>query len=136
MTVPNSKRLPLVTGSDVLEYPLHLVPTCSCTLLEEPSELVDEAYKGLEIVSPTIPLLETDHPASDGSIAWTGPSTNCRTVVLEPGNTAAPFLNQSYREIVQRPLVWVARSGSSSGDARRGTKPDSGSCGFRVRRWQ
>jgi len=72
-------------------------------------ELVDEAYKGLEIVSPTTPLFETDHPASDGPVAWTGPSPTCRTVVLEPGHTAETFSNPTYREIVHRSLAWVAR---------------------------
>ena len=213
MTVPNSKRLPLVTGSAVLKYQLHLVPTSSYTLLEDaadvawehavtaevaltenacrgydapvffcffqelsemaidhlrafmqagkgilvvhsgpaplvetdtwprdvvgvryhhgetadhpktgsfpevkqtmrpsgehpvncglaPFELGDEAHKGLEFLSPITMLIETDYPASDGAIAWIGPSTDCRTVVLEPGHTEEPFLNQTHREIV------------------------------------
>ncbi len=74
-----------------------------------PFDLVDEAYKGLEVVSTTTPLFETDHPASDGPVAWIGPSTTCRTVVLEPGHTAEPFSNPTYREVVHRSLNWVAR---------------------------
>jgi type 1 glutamine amidotransferase len=74
-----------------------------------PFELVDEAYKGLEAVSPVTPLFETDHPSSDGAVVWIGPSTKSRTVVLEPGHTAEPFQNPAYREILDRCLHWVAQ---------------------------
>jgi len=78
----------------------------------EAFELVDEAYRGLEAVAPTTPVFETDHPASDGPVAWIGPSAVNRTVVLVPGHTAGPFSNPVYREVVQRSLAWVVGTGA------------------------
>ena len=83
-------------------------------------DLVDEAYRGLETVSPITPLFETDHPASDGPVAWIGPRTKNRTVVLEPGHTAGAFRHPTYCEVIRRSLAWVVRAdGSPAGHASR-----------------
>lgn len=74
----------------------------------EPFQLVDEAYKGLETVSPLTPLFETDHPLSDGPVVWIGPNTQTRVVVLEPGHTGEPFRHPTYREVLLRALRWAA----------------------------
>lgn len=74
----------------------------------EPFQLVDEAYQGLETVSPMTPLFETDHPLSDGPVVWIGPNTQACVVVLEPGHTGEPFKHPTYREVLLRALRWAA----------------------------
>ena len=74
----------------------------------EPFELVDEAYKGLDPAGTITPLFETDSKLSDGPVAWLGPSSSARIVVLEPGHTGEPFKHPTYREVLQRAFRWAA----------------------------
>jgi type 1 glutamine amidotransferase len=71
--------------------------------------LVDEAYKGMRISPKVIPLLETDHPASDRCVAWVSPYEPARVVAIQPGHDESTHRSAGYRDLVRNAIVWSAR---------------------------
>ena len=72
-----------------------------------PFQIVDETYK-IMYMSPRIkPLLTTDHPTSDTSLAWIGPCTT-RGWSRSNSGTAPAFGNPSYRTLVHNAVLWAA----------------------------
>ena len=73
-----------------------------------PFHVTDETYKGL-FVSPNIkPLLSTDNPNSDPTVAWIGPCATSRVVFIQLGHDHSPFRHPSYRALVHNSILWSA----------------------------
>jgi type 1 glutamine amidotransferase len=73
-----------------------------------PFHLTDETYKGL-FISPNIkPLLVTDNPTSDPTVAWIGPCTSSKVVFIQLGHDHSPFRHPSYRALVHNSILWTA----------------------------
>jgi type 1 glutamine amidotransferase len=74
----------------------------------EPFEVADETYKGLFISDKITPLLVTDNPTSDRTVAWVGPCTTSKVVFIQLGHDHSPFRHPSYRAIVHNSILWTA----------------------------
>jgi type 1 glutamine amidotransferase len=73
-----------------------------------PFHVTDETYKGL-FISPNIkPLLFTDNPTSDRTVAWIGPCTTSKVVFIQLGHDHSPFRHPSYRALVHNSILWTA----------------------------
>ncbi len=73
-----------------------------------PFHVKDETYKGL-FISPNIkPLLITDNPTSDRTVAWIGPCTTSKVVFIQLGHDHSPFRHPSYRALVHNSILWSA----------------------------
>ncbi len=73
-----------------------------------PFHVTDETYKGL-FISPNIkPLLLTDNPTSDRTVAWIGPCTTSKVVFIQLGHDHSPFRHPSYRALVHNSILWSA----------------------------
>ena len=70
--------------------------------------VTDETYKGL-FISPNIkPLLITDNPTSDRTVAWIGPCSTSKVVFIQLGHDHSPFRHPSYRALVHNSILWSA----------------------------
>jgi type 1 glutamine amidotransferase len=72
-----------------------------------PFRIVDETYRGL-IVSPenTI-LLRTNHPTSDGPIAWISPYKKSRVAAIQLGHDEKAHLDPNYQKLVRNAILWA-----------------------------
>jgi type 1 glutamine amidotransferase len=71
-----------------------------------PFRIWDETYKGLWISPKVQVLLETDHPTSDGPVAWIGPIRPARVVYIQLGHGRDAHLNSAYRKLVRNAILW------------------------------
>lgn len=67
----------------------------------------EETYKGLWISPQAEILYQTDNPTSDGPIAWIGPCSKSRVVVIQPGHGPAAHRNAGYGALVYHSIVWA-----------------------------
>jgi type 1 glutamine amidotransferase len=70
--------------------------------------ILDETYKGMWISPEVEVLLTTDHPTSDGPVAWVGPYENARIVYVQLGHGREAHLHPAYRRLVRNAVLWVA----------------------------
>ncbi len=68
----------------------------------------DETYKGLWISPKVKPLLVTEHPLSDKTIAWISPYEKSRVVYIQLGHDRQANLNPSYQTLVRQAILWTA----------------------------
>ena len=54
------------------------------------------------------PLLLTDNPTSDRTVAWIGPCTTSKVVFIQLGHDHTPFGHPSYRALVHNSILWTA----------------------------
>jgi type 1 glutamine amidotransferase len=73
-----------------------------------PFHITDESYKGMYLSPRNRPLLTTDHPTSDASVAWIGPCSSSRVVAIQLGHGPSAFGNPSYRALVNNAVRWAA----------------------------
>ncbi len=68
----------------------------------------DEVY-GLTICEPTInPLLGTNHPESNATLAWTNHYGNSRIVTIQLGHDHFAFEDPNYRRLLRNAIKWVS----------------------------
>ena len=72
-----------------------------------PFRVTDETYKGLFISTNVQPLLLTDNPTSDRTVAWIGPCTTSKVVFIQLGHDHTPFGHPSYRALVHNSILWT-----------------------------
>jgi type 1 glutamine amidotransferase len=72
-----------------------------------PFHVTDETYKGLYISPNVKPLLYTDNPTSDRTVAWIGPCTTSRVVFIQLGHGHTEFRHPSYRALVHNSILWT-----------------------------
>jgi type 1 glutamine amidotransferase len=71
-------------------------------------EIVDETY-GKNWLSPRMEvLLRTDHPLSDGPVAWTLPHPKARLAYVQLGHGREAHLNQAWQRLVLQAIRWAA----------------------------
>ena len=76
----------------------------------EPFRLVNEtAYRGMWQSPKITPLLQTNSPASDKTIAWIGHHQSARVVCIQPGAAAETHRNPMFRKLVRNALLWAGR---------------------------
>lgn len=68
----------------------------------------DETYKGLWISPKVQPLLTTNHPRSDKTIAWVSPYEKARVVYIQLGHDRQANLNPNYQTLVRQAILWAA----------------------------
>jgi type 1 glutamine amidotransferase len=73
-----------------------------------PFTIFDETYKGLWISPKVKTLLETDHPLSDGKLAWISPYEKSRVVFIQLGHGREAHQNPEYRRLVKNAILWSA----------------------------
>lgn len=73
-----------------------------------PFHIVDETYKGMWLSPRIKPILTTDNPNSDRSLAWIGPCATSRVIAIQLGHGHTAFGHPSYRAIVHRAILWSA----------------------------
>jgi type 1 glutamine amidotransferase len=73
-----------------------------------PFRLTDETYKRMWISPDVRPLLTTDNPNSDSTIAWVSPYPKSRVVYVQLGHGRGSFFHPSYRAIVHNAILWTA----------------------------
>ncbi len=73
-----------------------------------PFHVTDETYKGLFISTNIQPLLLTDNPTSDRTVAWIGPCTTSKVIFIQLGHDHSPFRHPSYRALVHNSILWTA----------------------------
>lgn len=85
----------------------------------EPFTILDEAYKGFEVLDGVEPLLATDHPDSGPVIGWTHRFGQSPVVYIALGHDSKAYNNPNYRRLVAQSIRWAA-----------GLLPDSSEEGF------
>ncbi len=73
-----------------------------------PFHITDETYKSMRMSSKIRPLLTTDNPTSDSSLAWIGPDDRYRVVAIQLGHGHTAFGNPSYRSLVHNAVLWAS----------------------------
>jgi type 1 glutamine amidotransferase len=73
-----------------------------------PLELVDETYGKLWIAPRSRILLRTDHPGSDGPVAWISPYRKSRVVYIQLGHGREAHTHPAYRRLVHQAIQWAA----------------------------
>ena len=68
----------------------------------------DETYKGLWISPKVKPLLTTEHPRSDKTVAWISPYEKSRVVYIQLGHDRQANLNPNYQTLVRQAILWAA----------------------------
>ncbi len=92
-----------------LNQTIHVTPVKEHTITSAVGDftLKDETYQKLWISPDVKLLLKTDNPTSDGPIAWIGPYSKSRIVVLHSGHANSAHKNAEYRALVYRGIVWA-----------------------------
>jgi type 1 glutamine amidotransferase len=70
----------------------------------------DETYKGMWLAPTSIVLLATNHPASDGPVAWVSPHHAARIVYIQLGHGPEAHRDHGYRALVRSAVLWAARA--------------------------
>ena len=70
--------------------------------------LWDETYKGMWISKNVKVLLETDHPTSDGPLAWISPYDKSRVVYIQLGHDRLAHIHPGYRLLVHNAIRWAS----------------------------
>jgi len=73
-----------------------------------PFLIEDETYKGMWFSPRIRPILSTDNPNSDRSVAWIGPSATSRVVAIQLGHGPSAFGHPKYRALVHNAILWSA----------------------------
>jgi len=73
-----------------------------------PMRIWDEAYKGMWISPKVQVLVRTNHPASDGPVAWISPYRKARVVYIQLGHGPEAHNHPDYQRLVRNAVLWVA----------------------------
>jgi type 1 glutamine amidotransferase len=69
----------------------------------------DETYKGMLIAASNTILLATDHPTSDGPLAWVSATRPARVVYIQLGHGSEAHRDPGYRALVRNAVFWTAK---------------------------
>ena len=96
------------TVKDGQELFVSTIPDHPITAGMPPFRIVDETYKRMRMSARVKPLLTTDNPSSDKTLAWIGPTDGLRVVAIQLGHGHTAFDHPSYRSLVHRAILWSA----------------------------
>lgn len=68
----------------------------------------DETYRNMWISPRNTVLLRTDHPTSDGPVAWISPYEKSRVVVIQLGHDQKAHLHPGWQRLVRNAILWAA----------------------------
>ena len=71
--------------------------------------IVDEWYGNVYISPDVHPLLETDHPKSMKTLAWTNKYDKARVTYIELGHDTKAYSKPEYRKLVYQAIEWAAK---------------------------
>jgi type 1 glutamine amidotransferase len=74
-------------------------------------EMVDETYKGMWMAPANQVLLKTDHPTSDGPVAWISAYPKSRVVAIQLGHGKEAHVHPGFRRLVRNAILWSAGGG-------------------------
>jgi type 1 glutamine amidotransferase len=74
----------------------------------KPFRILDETYKNIWISPRVKPILQSDHPTSDGTVGWISPYDKARVVYLQLGHDRNANLNPNYQTLVRNAIQWTA----------------------------
>jgi type 1 glutamine amidotransferase len=74
----------------------------------EPFQITDETYKRMWISPEVTPLLTTDNPNSDSTIAWVSAYPKSKVVYIQLGHGHGSWDHPSFRAIVHNAILWSA----------------------------
>ena len=66
----------------------------------------DETYKGMWMSEKNIVLLRTNHPTSDGPVAWISPHARARVVTIQLGHSSLAHKAPEWRTLVRQAILW------------------------------
>lgn len=59
-------------------------------------------------ISPKVQvILKTNHPTSDGPVAWVSPFKDSRVVYIQLGHGELAHRNAGYRRLVHNAILWA-----------------------------
>ncbi len=73
-----------------------------------PMHILDETYKGMWISPKVKVLIQTNHPTSDGPLAWISPYQRSRVVFIQLGHGPEAHVHPHYQRLVRNAMLWVA----------------------------
>lgn len=68
----------------------------------------DEVYGDFTVLPDVKPLLETNHPQSGKTIAWTNSYGKSKIVYIQSGHDHLAYENENYQKLVFQSIEWVA----------------------------
>ena len=68
--------------------------------------LSDETYKGMWISPQVNVILKTNHPTSDGPVAWVSPFKDSRVAFIQLGHGELAHRHAGYRRLVRNAILW------------------------------
>ena len=74
----------------------------------KPFRILDETYKNIWIAPGVKPILQSNHPTSDGTVAWISPYDKSRVVYIQLGHDRNANLNPNYQKLVRNAIQWTA----------------------------
>ncbi len=74
----------------------------------ERSKVFDETYKRMWFSPDNKVLLTTDHPTSDGPVAWISPYEKARVVTIQLGHGREAHRHPGLQRLVRNAMLWVA----------------------------
>jgi type 1 glutamine amidotransferase len=103
---PDGKRPASTVKAD---QPMSITPQKhAITAGIEPFQLTDETYKRMWISPDVTPLLITDNPNSDSTIAWISPYAKSKVVYIQLGHGHGSWDHPAFRAIVHNAILWSA----------------------------
>lgn len=72
-------------------------------------QIHDEGYSNVEIIPSIIPLLETTHPSCSRYVAWANEYKQSRIIYIMLGHDQKAYENESFRNLVENAIHWVAK---------------------------
>jgi type 1 glutamine amidotransferase len=88
---------------------LDVVPATQHPILKgiAPIHIWDETYKKMWISPDAKILLTTNHPTSDGPVAWISPYPKSRVVFIQLGHGRPAHEHPAYRQLVYNAIQWA-----------------------------
>jgi type 1 glutamine amidotransferase len=71
-------------------------------------EIVDEVYNRLWLSPKVHVLLTTNHPESQGPVAWISPYEKSRVVYIQLGHGREAHENPVFRKLIRNAILWAA----------------------------
>jgi hypothetical protein len=91
-----------------IEMSVRIVAEHPVTRGLQPFTIHDEGYKGMWFSPGNRVLLTTDHPASDGPVAWISGWEKSRVVAIQLGHGPEAHRDANYRRLVANAILWAA----------------------------
>jgi type 1 glutamine amidotransferase len=72
-----------------------------------PMVIVDETYKGMWISPQSQVLLKTDHPTSDGPVAWISPYKRSKVIYIQLGHGPEAHRHPAFQRLIANAIRWA-----------------------------